>query len=369
MEPNYTVKDYVAFIKQHMKVIIFTILLSLGLFIIWNIWNKNNEKLPTEQEDMIVDEFNMEEINSYLESEYSLLTPNQQATLIAYLNQDAYYFRYYIENNESSPYTHFRTIKEFLTTDEMSDYIEEVANAEFKPDSKRGVRLGFDGATNIHTFLVGVGDESENKRIAEAYYDLINEGNLSLFENKKIVFIDNEPLPYEDKLIDETDEVDPIDAGRNSGSVIVMGAIISIGAALLGIIIAFIANVFSKKISYLYNYSIADNQTLIKIREKDNEKVEKELQLAISNSSFDTTLVLAEELYNEPDLSSLENSLALSNKQYLFSTSLLDVPTNISFEEIYILTKINETSKEWFKKQLELSSLSEKPVKIIQIGS
>ena len=367
MEPNYTLWEYVLFIKRYLKTILMTVIVVLLLFVGWTIFNRTADPIPQDQptENDVEIVFDMDEINRYLEADYKSLTQDQQATLIEYLNQDAYYFRYYVETEDSSPYTQYRIIKEILTTDEMTKTVEELSSAKFKPDSKRGIRIFFDPQTTIQTFLVGVGNPQYNQKIATIYMDILKNETLPFFENKRVTMMDTEPLKFDDTVIDQNNDVEPIETTSGTGTTIVMGIVTAIGGAILGLVIAFIANIKNKKISYLYNYGISDRQTLIKI--KDTTLLEDELYVALANEKNLTSLVLFEEEFDEQLVKRLSQSLLHGNGQFVFVTDALQASQE-TIDKIIILTKVNVTSKEWYKKQLKLANLYEKEVKVIQIG-
>ncbi|SIO19947.1 hypothetical protein SAMN05878443_1899 [Carnobacterium alterfunditum] len=373
MDQPFTLKEYWAFIKCYKKTIISTILITAVLFIgfitVRVFFTDETQINQTVQEQEIeeptIDE---EQGTKYLNSDYESLNENQQAELIQYLNQDAYLFRYYIENEEAVPYTSFRTIKEILTTDDIVQQIEDETSVEFLPDSKRAIRLDYDADNYIHTFLVGMGDKKGNQKLAQEYYNTFKEESLPFFENKRVHLIDAAPIKFEDQEAEETIVPEITVEKQNQGINVVLFILATVMAAITGVIISFFQNYFKKEISYLYNYQLINEERLVKINQLKADNKDTEISIinhVVRDSSKGTMIVASEEIPAEY-MNNLENGNN-SEKKVTISSNILTIPSNIDIQKIYIITALNKTNKNWYKQQLKLARNYSDRLTIIEI--
>lgn len=374
MDQPFTLKEYWAFIKSYKKTVISTIIviavLFIGFFIFKNFFTDetqvNQAVQEKETEQPIIDE---EQGMKYLNSDYESLNENQQAELIQYLNQDAYLFRYYIENEDAVPYTFFRTIKEILTTDDIVQQIENKTSVQFLPDVKRAVRLDYDADNYIHTFLVGMGDKEGNQKLAQEYYNIFKEQSIPFFENKRVHLIDTEPIKFEDKGIEETITPEITVETQSQGMNIVLFILAIVMAAIIGVIISFFQNYFKKEISYLYNYELLNKDRLVKINQlkADNKDTEISIIEHLVKNSAESKLIIANEEIPAEYMQNLKNSNN-SEKEITIASNILSIPSNTNIQEVYIFTALNKTNKNWYKQQLKLARNYNNKLTIIEIN-
>ncbi|WP_035052187.1 hypothetical protein [Carnobacterium pleistocenium] len=358
MDQPFTLKEYWAFIKSYKKTIISTILITAVLFIgfiTFRIFFTDETQVDQtvqeqENEEPLIDE---EQGIKYLNSDYESLNENQQAELIQYLNQDAYLFRYYIENEEAVPYTSFRTIKEILTTDNIVQQIEDQTSVEFLPDSKRAIRLDYDADNYIHTFLVGIGDETGNQTLAQEYYNMFEEESLPFFENKRVHLIDAAPIKFEDQEAEETIVPEITVEQQNQGMNVVLFVLAIVMAVIIGIIISFFQNYLKKEISYLYNYQLINEEELVKINQliADNKDTKTSIINHVVRGSSKGTLIVASEEIPAEYMNNLNNA----DEKVTVSSNILNIPSDNDIQKIYIITALNKTNKNWYKQQLKLA--------------
>lgn len=374
MNQSITLKEYWNFIKSYKRTIIATIVTIVVLVMGFTIANNyftdeskiSESKIEEVPDGPVIDE---EQAREYLTSEFNLLTENQQAELVNYLNQDAYIFRYYLEDEDAEPYTSFRTVKEILTADNLVQEIENKTSVNLLPDAKRAIRLDYDGNNFIQTFLVGMGDEDGNLKLAQEYYKIFEEESLPFFDNKNVYLIDDSPIRFEDIEAEEEIVPNELEAETPSQSTNVIIFILSIVlAVIVGIMISFFQNYLKKEISYLYNYQLLNNEVLIKLNQtKDNSKSTR-LNLVnhiVRNSSLDKLVVIGEGVPTEYHELFKEND----NTGRVIKTvsDILNLPPNSDVQEIYIFVALNETNKSWYNQQLELSRNYQSRLTVIEI--
>lgn len=364
MDNHFTLKEYGYFIKHNLKtiltVMVVTLLLTVGAYAVSQFTGQNAKPTDTSSTaNGVVDEEAMQKL---LDENFDELAPTIQNQLLQYMESDSYHFRVYIEDSESKPYNHVRTLKELLTTRSLSNEIEEEMNVTFKPDSKRGVILGFDGSTNLITIQVGVGDPEANQKIAQYYYDLLQSEDFAFNENKSIYFIESQPVMAND----EPDEVEPEEVINQApessfGVVIVLAMLGLVAGFILGVLVSFIKEFFTKEISYLYDYKIRRNGRVYKFFAEDSKD---EWKFTILNPDTTMKLLVSEEGLAEEDMAALqaETDAIIEPIQDLSNHPKMSANT-----EIIILTKLHQTKKKWYLDQLRKGMILEAPVKVIQV--
>ncbi|MGP6146564.1 hypothetical protein [Jeotgalibaca sp. A122] len=364
MDYSFTLKEYAYFIKYNIKTIVATMVVTIGLimggYVYSQYFNADSAQTPQTPTEQVV--FDTEQMHQLLDENFDALTPEQQNQLLQFLESESYYFRVYIEDQNAEPYNHFRTLKEILTTKELSTKIEEEIQAEFKPDSKRGVILGIEPTTNIITIKVGVGNPELNQEIAQIYFDMLKSDEFDFIKNKTVYFIDTEPMltSAEDNEL-EPEEI--INQGQSSGigTLIVLTLISVIAGFVLGILVSLVKNMFSKKISYLFDYKLSGKDSLYKF---DEDKNGDDFVYTIVNPKHTEKLIVSEEPLEKNTIEKLKQSTLVD---LVFVNDLAENDSSILNMELVILTKLNQTNKRWYLEQLRKGAILNIPVKVVQI--
>lgn len=364
MDRGYMLKEYWQFLKENIKLIILVTVVTLLAFV--GVQLLSDDAPATTKNDHLVEvEFDDELMQEYLNEDFDLLTEIQQGLLLEYLASEAYTFEFYIEDENQNPYTQYRTLKELLTTKEMTQKIEEKVGFKFKPDSKRGVILGLEPGTNLMWVTVGVGDEEANLAFAQAYLDLLSSEDFNFLENKTIYLINNEPIPVESL---ETTEPESVEAPMTGNSSVIVTAILAATVGVIaGIIVAFIKLFTSKRISYLYDYDTSEDVRIYKFLSNKNHRVDGDISYAVAMPPHSHYMLLTESALAQDQLTALEQTLptnAVLNRVHDLSTIAVDDQLS---SQIVVLIERNKTTKEWYKNQRNKLELLNVAYKIVQI--
>lgn len=363
MDYSFTLKEYGYFIKYNIKtiitVMIVTVTLVMGGFIYSQYFSADSPQQNQLSNEIAFDEGQMQQL---LAQNFDELSANQQNELLQHLEAEAYYFRLYIEDENGNPYTQFRTLKELITTKELTIKIENAVQDEFKPDSKRGVILGIDPSTNLITVQVGVGNSDLNQEIAQYYYDFIKSSTFDFNKNKTIYYIDAEPMQNSgDNNEIEPEEVINQEVGSGMGTTIVLAMISLIAGLILGILLSLVKNIFNKKISYLFDYKLSRSDSLYKFM---NGNEQDKFIFTVLNPQKMRKIVVSEQTLEHNMIEKLNEN---ATNSVTFVNDISEGAPHLSDTDLIIVTQLNQTNKNWYTEQLRKVSILNMPVKVIQI--
>ncbi|WP_027108692.1 hypothetical protein [Lacticigenium naphthae] len=368
MDQYFTLKDYLLFLKQSKKTIIITsfafVIIFSGLYYFFNILDSQGDEESIGKTVANEEIISKEEADQYLDTEYEVLTQNQQSELINYLDQEAYIFRYFIELKDGEPYREFGTVKEILTLPETIQQIQNNLNVKFKPDASRAIRMSFDQKNNVHTFLVGIGNEADNLNIAEEYYSLLENAEGTFFENKNVYLIDSTPIKndLQEEAIDPSELQDPTSASN----LVVVFILIVFAGLIVGLVTSLIKTFFSKNISSLYNYQLANTEKLVKMSHYSTRKTDSIINVIslITNNTKEKIAFLVQ----DDSKKNLQDERWLNNYANTSYMSVLDIPKEENFDKFIIITELNQTKKSWYTDQLKLIRNLSKDILVIEMN-
>lgn len=371
MSEEFSLKDYINFFKKNINKILITVGIVVGAYVIWVTFNYISDDSPSERETEIEEvQFDKKMIEELLETDFKVLTDQERAVLVDYLENGAYFFDFYIENGDYTPFTNNEVLKKILTTEDVLDQVEEISGEQILPNPHLGVVISQEYG-DILSLRIGTGDENKNQSISQAYYQVLQDVDIEFFENKDLYFMSNKPLSIDNVMGDE-EEIDLREDNSTSpsmlnsiGTDIVMGIIVIIGGMILGLLVAVLSRLFNKEISFLYDYNLDSNDKLIKLDEENvNESNIRELKLLLEKNQ--NHVILSE---NNELLSEFENYLDRTEFNNLYFTKdVTDIEDTVKYNKYVLITKINGTSKDWYKKQHILIKNLNKPITVIQFA-
>ncbi|MDE1548157.1 hypothetical protein [Jeotgalibaca caeni] len=278
-------------------------------------------------------------------------------------------FEMYIEYNDGGVYTNTLLLEEAIKTDTNIEAIEEATNVEIsdlldveketnypKTARDRGV-LGAsrNEASNIWVFSSRVGTEEENVRVLQSVYEMIENGEISLLQNKNTYVISEprilteEELANPEALIEVEGSVDPFSIRNIAVSFII--------AVIGGVAVAFFATLtltfFSKKIKYAFNYNWNEEDTFVLLNSQDRDAIQHTSVVPASRER----VLLAQDADKMKDTSGLR-----------VSEHVLQLDNQLEVEEVVLFVQPNITDKTWYNQQRELLKLYHAPIKIIQLN-
>lgn len=283
---------------------------------------------------------------------------------------------------DGSVYTNSHIFDEYFSNAQVIQQVEEATGIEFhqwreseialklfKTGGFRGGLAGIrDSSSNVFTlrFLVGKTAE-ENLAIAQAYADILTNGDIPFLRNSTISIItepvSKELLPLEiyDSLA-KPETLNPFKSPSTPTYIVYAVAGFIVGA-IATLALTFLLRLSKKKITYGFDYawSVEDYHLLYHTDQSDHSSLQefirvpvKEHRVVLSQTSAEAILqpVLVQEDY--------KGLLMVNTLQEL-------AETDVKPEEIVILVHSHHTDKSWYREQAILADLYHVPVKIIHI--
>lgn len=384
-----TMEELISFLKDNLKLIILTIILSLCLFAVgigYTVYTNNktegstSEQLTSEEQNVLIPE-----INETTELEEQL-TPEEIDLLRKKLQETGVAFSFYLEKEPAESFNSPSLLKELLISPSMIQTIEEETNLKIEPNPELVVDVGLNPDNALLTITIGTGNEKNNKIIANEYFKIISEESDPFFENKS-VFITDKPESVEKITTKEEKQAEAgITSSMSLGGlslkrislltiiVIILGAIIGVGIALIN-------SLFKKEVNEIYGFACQDEDIFLNLSNVENSSAEeKDNQIvhSIIHPAKKVKLILAEENIEENIIIKLqkENTIQLENESFstvnfnnlvLVAKSIIDIDPKIAIDEIIFICKKNKTSKKWYTKQRKLLGNYNALIKIILV--
>lgn len=320
---------------------------------------------------------------------YFLSTLTEEETQVAYeyltevYNQTPASLEMIVTMEDGSIYTNSHIFDEYFSNPTIIKQVEEKTGIEFSQWREAEKELGLyktggfrgglasirNSSSNIFTirFLVGRSAE-ENLAIAQAYADILREGELAFLGNNSISIITeptlDELLPleiYESLATPET--LNPFKS-PGAPSYVIYGVAGFIVGGILTLILIFLFRLAKKKITYGFDYAWSvDNYHLLYDHQKENHA--NALREFLRVPVMENRVIVSQtntEAVMQPVLvdADFEGLLIVSALQELSEIT-------VKPEEIVLLIHSNHTDKVWYQEQAILAELYHVPVKIIHV--
>lgn len=303
-------------------------------------------------------------------------------------------FRFYVETAEGEVYSNITIFEEYFLTPEtinraeaatqveISDLLEQQELSEFeKTIENRGViGVGKDQSSGIFTFKARLGTAEENLEVAEFYYDYLQSEEIPVLEDKNLYIIAE---PFSDELTEEEEiDLSSTESMNEPGSV-VKKAIVDLGLGIvLGLVISsfgyLFVSIINKKIQYsfTYNWEIEDTHLIVNNNEYDMKDAlalilnASNKQKVILTDNFDLREKIVLELKNYSFVNVVGDSeQPLNNKVNIVLTDKIsNLNPLYSVEELIYAIKIDETTKEWYNSERNITDHYSVQKKVLQFN-
>jgi hypothetical protein len=366
---NIALYDFKIFLKKNLTLILSTggIVFALSLILVLF------SAFSTMREVQTIDEVNLEEgqqINDIIpfianEREFTELSEEQQSMINDYLEAESYSFRFAIENEDSTFFTQTNLLETLLINEFNfnSLYSYRTEGAITLPSLILGVNQ--EAESPVLTISISSGNKEANSQLANFYYDLISEGNLSLLSGRTVYMLDeypvlsasvfNDPVNYQYEPID-VETFGLIEALRNNlEQIVIVGIIGIIGGLGLGLFLSVVKDRFGSVVSSIDYLELKNNQELVKLDAITNGDSTNTLDAVITNLTNKSVIII------EDQDAIRTNALVKS------SSNIVDADIN-GAEEVIIMVECYGTHKKWLVKQLESLKMLDIPTKIIRIS-
>ena len=358
-----TLNDVVSFIKDNLKIIIRTMIVSIVVFAIGIGYTVYSNSIAGEVQNPIVGGSEGESISLSAEE-------------VSKLQEDVVSFNFYVENDASEPFINYNLLKKLLTAPDILQIIEESAGTKIKPAPEIAINVNLEQSTYILTLSIGTGNYKNNLDIAEAYYKGIQEKLIPFFENKHVYM---ESIPAK-SLNDIVEGESTLENGStvSSKDIIIYGIIVLLVSFVIGLIIA-IFKLMTKKELDIFSYAYKDNDKILNLsdlrknsEEEFNDKVvhaiahpQRKLKLILSETSLSNSLM--EKITKELNVFEDSISSQIKNNSVIFTDDITKINPTLNVEEVNIICIKNITTKKWYQEQrLQLENY-DTYVKIIQV--
>lgn len=289
------------------------------------------------------------------------------------------FFQFIVEYEDGSLFNNPLLIEEYL----LQDYILELASTNSKTNLVKVIDntennvlvdindFGYskvvgvyrDDATYINEFYVNVGNESENLRIANFFYNYINEGQIPFIADKQVYFFEEPkilPLEEEEEL---SANVEAQQINFNLVKNIILGAALGLLITLAGLLcLTFI----SKKLNYSFSYTIKEDDYYFLVDDKLD--YENELTALLFDPASSTRVLISEKTPSaEGPIGEFLNKMA-KDESIEMMNSFLTIKNPSQVERLIYLIEEDVTSRQWYNNQRRLDRSQNLPTIIIQVN-
>lgn len=295
------------------------------------------------------------------------------------------YFQFYIVQPNGNTFTNFPVINDVFNLESVTEEaleatginikrIEEIVKNRNLEENTPGdseeynvVEVTKDDSSNVMTAIFDSGNVYNNLSLANYYYDFLFNEELDILSENKLYSI------VEPKLVEFPDESE-VSGGEGqesrdqTASFSLIGAIVNF---IIGVIFSFILlsviflikELFSNKLNYAFTYDRGKQENFLIYNNSINspELINYFIGLPYSKDK----IILSENKLEENSF--LEDNVELNIIKNNYQ-SMLNVNNLSNIEEIVIIVTANETTREWYEKQFELSKMKNIRIKIIQIN-
>lgn len=297
------------------------------------------------------------------------------------------YFQYYLETEDGiaygnssifSEYFNLKSIKEEAkqVTQIDLDAVEEEIHSKKLSDEISIINVTRDGSSYLFTASFNLGNEQDNLKLAEYYFDLLFKDELGLLEDKN-TYIFTEPTIARTAEIQEGTE-NLIDGENNSAVNIIFSYIKNIVVGLiLGIVftigLVLLKVIYGKKLNYSFAYDVAEEDKFLLYDE--NLKNEEILAQFIAAPIGSRKVIVTQE-----DLDKRSKEIISKHKGVVFNQiehdktslrelkSLSQLELTDSISEVIIVVVPKVTTRKWYKVQQQLANINSLSTKVVQIN-
>lgn len=370
MKDELTIKDFLVFLKDNLKLILGSMGILLAviilLFTVNFILPDASEPVEPSSE---VSESSTENYERLAEIPFELLTEREVRFLQDYVEATSYKFMFFVENENGEPVGNLNMMRAIFRHQNVIDGIEERLGEELTPDATISINVVSYADSGLFELQLGRKTREESEVLAQELYEMISNNEIPVLNQFNVTPFEDQPIPLTELVeVDEVDETVVVE--RNNMEIIRNGIIYLVvglfGGVVIGLIIAIIKMVFSKKISALFNYEKDFTDKIVRFNHiKGSENLEDKIKQNIIYPINQQKLVIFESVPSAKTKKMIDNLDMEKNTTIVNDFS--DINQSDTFDEVIIISEVNETSKQWYHNQrLQLNGY-ELPIKIIQL--
>ena len=351
--------EILKFLKKSLPKMIVGMILVAGVFI-WSSYRANMTQLE-----------NIENVESV----------DKQDGADFIVETEPAFFQFIVEYEDGSLFNNPLLIEEYILQEEVLNQASTVTNTNLNlvkviENTENNVLVDIndfgyskvigvyrDDATYINEFYVNVGNERENIRIANFFYDYLREGQVPFIADKDIYFFEDPKIL---SIEDETDATLETESQQINFSLIknliigsILGALLSL-AALLGL------TFLSKKLKYSFSYTIQEDDYYFLVDSKLD--YEEELKKLLYTPQSANRVVVKEDNSADVDYFGKLLSDISSNEPILQVNNFLTIENPSQIDRLIYIIEEDVTSRKWYNNQRKLDRAYEIPTVVIQVN-
>lgn len=375
MKDELTLKDFWLFFKDNKKIIFLIALLFslIGIGLVgMDYFASESEEDPATEETFT--DLSPEEFAELEDLPFEMISDDDIALIQDYQDHTAYSFMIYVMNESGEPVGNLSMMRALFRHEDVVNQAAQIIGEEITPDPVLAVNIESFGDEGLFELQFGRIDRESSEELAGAYYQILEEGGIFALNDLNVSIYEEAPIPVR-PIIDEDDEREDAPSVTHSPRAFIRNAVIVGGGTFvigifMGVFISLAKLLISKKVSSLYDYVREDSDKVVRLSHLRHVTSDKKIEKAIKNIAFpkaNRKLVLHEQEFDKELLSTLQKGIheSVGNlDQILFEIDFSDV--NEEFDEVIILTKTNETTKDWYNNQRVQLRGYRYPTKIIQ---
>lgn len=371
METEITMEDMKLFLIKNMKLIISIMLLVTLAGVGFTSYREINGYVSsTEIETSTEKDVAEMKIKELIKIDPSELSVEELNMVTDFLGQESYYFRLFIEHPDFRSFGRTELLYEAMLSEDVLAKVNNELEMPLLINPKHLIHATYNSDNFLHTFIFTTGNKSDSEALAKAYFEILTDQQLDILEERKVFVFDQPSLIQEEdsenvgeELVITQPEITKMGVIK---SVIISGLVSVVCGLFFGLVIAIVVEKTGKNIGYLFNYYLNNGETMVELNHKEDKEALYHI-LAYPSNTDKVILCEQSELITELSSAFGIESTNESEKTYNIETSILNTKPQLNVDDIYIIIKTNETSKQWFNNQMNYLKTYNIPKKIIKL--
>lgn len=345
MNKEISYKDIKHTLLSNKKFSVISFFVLLSIFVVFLFVTINNE-VETKEE--------IHDIEHILEMDRSDRTNNEQNRLDNYLFEEAYFIRFFIEDDFGNVYNRSNLLLEILSHESIKSMVEERVDIEVPEPLTDFIKTEFNSNNVVLTVSFGTGNVEVNKKLALAYYDVLENEEIEFLEGKNLYFL-TEPTKHDSEKNINDIENENVDGASEDTSILKMLFLVTVSivfSIILTLILVYFKVLKSNTVSAITNLRLNKQETLLNLIYFIDKN--KSLNSFIEKNNINNTVILSE-----------SNDYLLNEHNNLFN-QFEDIDQIENVLNALVIVKVEETSKQWFMEQIEQLRAAKISVNVIK---
>lgn len=216
--------------------------------------------------------------------------------------------------------------------------------------------------THINELYVNVGNEEDNLALVNYFYEMVMNNEVPILDNK-IIYLFQEPRILDIEVREPIEEIE-VATAEPFGTTVVVG--VTLGLVLtIGLLVTI--SFFSKKLYYLFTYSIRENDSYILMDKKFDFK--NDIEFLLASPAQSKNVIITEDInkIRNNELNEKVTELIKNNKLFKVN-NIFEINELENIGRLVYIVEEGITDRSWYNKQRRYDEIYEYPTVIIQIN-